>query len=82
MAEPSKEVYELQHMLRKIAQITGGVPLINTDGIYGEATREAVSVFQQENGLPVTGEVDKATWDRIFAVYKDSVYATAQAEPI
>lgn len=82
MAEPSKEVYELQYMLRKIAQITGGVPLINTDGIYGEATREAVSVFQQKNGLPVTGEVDKATWDRIFAVYKDSVYATAQAEPI
>lgn len=82
MAEPSKEVYELQYMLRKIAQITGEIPLVNTDGIYGEITREAVRIFQSKNGLPVTGEVNKDTWDAIFSVYKESVYAASAGEPI
>ena len=82
MAEPTKEVYELQYMLRKIAQITGEIPLVNTDGIYGADTREAVRIFQSQNGLPPTGEVDKDTWDKIFEKYKESVYSVAQAEPI
>ena len=70
MAEPTKEVYELQYMLRKIAQITGIIPLVNTDGIYGADTREAVRSLQSQNGLSPTGEVDKATWDKIFEIYK------------
>lgn len=82
MAEPTKEVYELQYMLRKIAQITGELPLINTDGIYGAQTREAVRIFQLKNGMPPTGEADGATWDGIFEKYKESVYAAAQGEPI
>ena len=82
MAEQTKEVYELQYMLRKIAQITGELPLINTDGIYGAATREAVRIFQTQSGLAPTGEVDGATWDSIFEKYKESVYAAEQGEPI
>ena len=82
MAEASKEVYELQYMLRKIAQITGELPVINTDGLYGDETREAVRIFQIENDIPATGEVNKETWDRIFEKYKQSVYSTAQGEPI
>lgn len=82
MAEPSKEVYELQYMLRKIAQITGEIPLINPDGIYGEDTRDAVRAFQAQNGITPSGEVNKQTWDAIFARYKESIYMTSQAEPI
>ena len=82
MAEPTKEVYELQYMLRKIAQITGEIPLVNTDGIYGADTREAVRIFQAQNGLAPTGEVDRTVWDKIFERYKESVYAAAQGEPI
>ena len=82
MAEPMKEVYELQYMLRKIAEITGELPLVNTDGIYGEATREAVRYFQAQNGLAPTAEVDRQTWDKIFERYKESVYSVAQGEPI
>jgi peptidoglycan hydrolase-like protein with peptidoglycan-binding domain len=82
MVEPTKEVYELQYMLRKIAQITGVIPPVNTDGIYGADTREAVRALQAQSGLSPTGEVDKATWDRIFEIYKESVYSAAQGEPI
>lgn len=82
MAQPTKEVYELQYMLRKIAQITGEIPLLNTDGIYGADTRETVRYFQSQNGLAPTGEVDRATWDKIFERYKENVYSAAQGEPI
>ncbi len=82
MAEPSKEVYELQYMLRKIAQVTGEIPLVNPDGIYGEDTREAVRSFQSQNGISPNGEVDKRTWDAIFEKYKESIYMTSRPEPI
>ncbi len=82
MPEPSKEVYELQYMLRKIAQVTGEIPLINHDGIYGEDTRAAVRAFQAQNGLPANGEVNKQVWDAIFEKYKESVYLTSRPEPI
>ncbi len=82
MAEPSKEVYELQYMLRKIAQITGEIPLINPDGIYGEDTRAAVRDFQAQNGITPNGEVGRQTWDAIFEKYKESIYMVSQAEPI
>ena len=82
MAEPTKEVYELQYMLRKIAQITGIIPIINTDGIYGADTREAVRKIQSQSGISPTGEVNRETWDKIFEIYKESVYSAAQGEPI
>ena len=82
MAEPSKEVYELQYMLNKIAQITGEIPLVNPDGIYGSATRAAVQAFQAQNGIAPSGEVNKKTWDTVFAKYKESVYLASQGEPI
>ena len=34
----------------------------DVDGIFGERTRNAVITFQKEHGLPMTGIVDKATW--------------------
>ncbi len=82
MAEPSKEVYELQYMLRKIALVTGEIPPVNPDGLYGEDTRDAVRAFQAQNGLAANGEVGKETWDAIFEKYKESVYLTSRAEPI
>lgn len=37
------------------------------DGWYGPNTTKAVSDFQRANGLKVTGQVDKATWDKLFS---------------
>ena len=39
----------------------------NIDGIYGDQTAAAVTAFQKANGLPQTGKVDRATWDKLFA---------------
>lgn len=62
-------IRDLQTMLRALMKAnnvqTGLVP----DGIYGAKTVGAVSDFQRDNGLPVTGVTDEATWNAIFAAY-------------
>ncbi|MEM7225928.1 MAG: peptidoglycan-binding protein [Pseudomonadota bacterium] len=37
------------------------------DGIYGGDSAAGVRAFQRQAGLAVTGEVDEATWDALFA---------------
>ena len=48
----------------------GSVPL---DGIWDSATRDALIKFQETRGLPVTGTVDRATWDILKEAYDNSV---------
>ncbi len=69
MQNTRSDIYELQYYLRVIQIAMGDNTLINPDGIYGAETTEAVRRFQQEFGLPVTGTVDTATWDRIYKEY-------------
>ena len=38
-------------------------------GVYDGAAAGAVRLFQQKNGLPETGEVDRATWNALAAAY-------------
>lgn len=64
-------VSELQDYLRGIAYGGWDIPLILTDGIYGEETRIAVEKLQKLLGLPVTGEVDADTWNSIYNLYVD-----------
>lgn len=61
----SKPVSSLQYMLRQLSSTYKFLPELAVDGVFGERTLEAVSRFQKEAGLPVTGTVDQATWDAI-----------------
>lgn len=36
---------------------------LDADGLYGPRSRDVSRAFQKEKGLPVTGAVDRATWD-------------------
>ncbi len=37
------------------------------DGSWGENSRKAVAAFQQTHALPVTSEIDRATWDTLLS---------------
>lgn len=64
-----QKVRQLQEQLRAIASIYSAIPSIAADGVYGQATAEAVRVFQSIFGLPQTGVTDFATWYKISHIY-------------
>lgn len=63
------KVRQMQEQLDEIAKVYTSIQRIATDGIFGNATREAVREFQTIFGLPVTGVVDFRTWYKISQIY-------------
>ena len=63
------KVRHVQEQLDTVASIYSAIPRINADGIYGPATAEAVREFQSIFGLPQTGVIDFATWNKISHIY-------------
>ena len=60
----------IQRDLNRIRQNYPAIPKIETTiGAYNKETEDAVKKFQEIFALPITGEVDKATWYKIKYVY-------------
>lgn len=64
-----QKVTQIQEQLDAIATIYTAIPHLTPDGIYGEATAASVREFQSIFGLPVTGNIDFATWYKISHIY-------------
>lgn len=62
-------VSALQYFISIIAQFSSTIPALAIDGIFGPMTREAVLAAQARLGLPVTGVVDRTTWQRLYDEY-------------
>ena len=75
-------VRSLQTMLRVIGEDKKTLPVVVPDGIYGQNTMHAVTEFQRQAGLPLTGITDQATWDAIVLQYEDARIRVDKAEPI
>ena len=66
----SNDVKSLQIFLNRISRNYPAIPKIpQADGIFDNATEEAVRKFQEVFDLSVTGIVDEATWYRIIYIY-------------
>ena len=64
------DVKSLQIYLNRISRNYPAIPKIPAaDGIFDDATRQAVRTFQQVFGLEVTGIVEQSTWYRITNIY-------------
>jgi peptidoglycan hydrolase-like protein with peptidoglycan-binding domain len=64
--DEGRDVRELQARLIQIAWLSGDVT-----PHYGARTTEAVEGFQSKREIPVTGEVDQRTWNRLVAMTYD-----------
>lgn len=62
-------VRNVQYYLDYLSRFYSSVPPLAVDGIFGEATREAVRAAQQTFGLPQTGELDARTFEAIYDAY-------------
>jgi peptidoglycan hydrolase-like protein with peptidoglycan-binding domain len=64
------DVRRVQNDLNRIRANYPLIPRIqNPDGVFGNDTREAVMTFQRVFNLPVTGVVNRATWNSISRIY-------------
>ena len=62
-------VSAIQYMLRELALKHGVLDPVEPTGFYDDTTARAVREFQVRNNLPVTGEVDRMTWNEITSQY-------------
>jgi peptidoglycan hydrolase-like protein with peptidoglycan-binding domain len=63
LLEPGDEGDEVRDLQARLKQLAWYFP--DVDGVYGEATTEAVRGFQEKRGFQVTGEVDRRTLKRL-----------------
>ncbi|MBE6788122.1 MAG: spore cortex-lytic protein [Ruminococcaceae bacterium] len=61
----------IQEYISYIALFFRSISTVAPTGYFGPGTAASVRRFQSEFGLPVTGVVDEATWNRIALVYSD-----------
>ncbi len=59
----------LQYMLKVISSFDDYIPPANLTGIYDAQTKDAVTAFQEEYNLPVTGTANGETWDMIYRAF-------------
>lgn len=75
-------VRSLQTMLRVLAEHDDRYATVIPDGIYGPSTMSAVSIFQRNHGLPVTGITDQNTWEVIVSEYEPALIHVVEAQPV
>ena len=79
-----EKVRLLQYMLTVISDFIEEVPQVSVDGIFGEATANAVRAMQRWLGLPATGIVDERSWDEIYDQYagiENTVFRNGEVFP-
>lgn len=75
-------VRSLQTMLRILAERDNRYTPIIPDGVYSAQTMTAVSNFQRNHGLPVTGITDQITWETIVAEYEPALTHVDEAQMV
>lgn len=78
----SQPIRSLQTMLRVLAEYDDKYMTIVPDGIYGPETMAAVSNFQRNHGLAVTGVADQPTWEAIVAEHTPALILIDHAQPV
>ena len=71
--ETSDLVSVVQFMLKLLGDIYDGIEGKEPEGVYSESTAADIREFQRVHGLPVTGDIDKATWNALADSYNRAV---------
>ena len=64
--DESASVANLQYMLGVVSAFNADIPEPDRQGVYGEATQQAVTAYQESQNLPPTGTVNEQTWDALY----------------
>lgn len=70
-----EDVKDVQGYLNFYNFVSRNDQIIDADGIFGPNTKRAVEQFQLRAGLPVTGVVDRKTYDTLVIAFIDALSA-------
>ena len=68
----ARPVKALQYMLNQLSLVYEWMPSVALSGTFDENTLEAVMRFQREFAPPVTGVVDRRTWQVVRGKYEQA----------
>lgn len=80
LGEKSDIIYIIQILLSAIAVVYDDFETIVPSGTFDQKTSDAVGRFQKFNQLPITGIVDKRTWDALannYNIFSDNASYTS-----
>ena len=78
----SDAIKNIQRYLRQLSYHNDAINPVPIDGVWATATQRAVAEFQRQNGLPVTGTVDRNTWERLKEEYDRSIAVNSPPESL
>lgn len=81
LGDEAPTIYLIQEMLSYISLIIPIIPYIEPNGVFDEATQQAVIAFQNMNGFEPTGILDEQTWNSIVEVYRQQRYGGISVMP-
>ena len=61
----------LHEYLTYINRTYPNISAVNNTGYFGPLTRQSVTEFQRQFGLPANGIIGGATWNEIAGIYSD-----------
>ncbi len=64
-----QDVITLQFLLNYASEFYPGIPSVSQDGIFGSATRQAVTAFQRVMRLEPDGVAGPLTWESLYQMY-------------
>ena len=68
--EEKNFIVQIQRILRDLNYMNYGNGMIGIDGVYDDATRNAVREFQKRYGIKETGIVDSETWTLLHTIWE------------
>lgn len=60
--DDSPYLYVVQALLTVLSEVYASIPRPQSTGMLDDSTADSLASFQELNGLPMTGELDKITW--------------------
>ncbi len=70
IGEPNLHLYVVQSMLKAISEVYPNVPTLDVTGSHDGDSVASIEWLQEISGLPVTGEIDRETWQILARLYR------------